>query len=102
MLNAKIDLFGRIFISGGVQTTAGGVAKLWARSAAPATSVQAQHVGHVVEAGFLVEGPQRRPERTAHKDFAAFGAVGELDPLAVAGEDHHVVADDRTAAQRRE
>ena len=64
--------------------------------------MEAEDVGHGVEAGLLVEGPEGGTERAVDEDVAALGAMGELDPLALAGEDHRMVADHRAAAQRCE
>ena len=41
-------------------------------------------------------------ERAASKERAILGVMAQHDPLAFAGEDDAVVADDRAAAQRRE
>ena len=68
----------------------------------PAALIQTQHVGHVVAAGGLVRQPERRLDRAAGEDLAALGAVAELDPLALGGEDRLMVAGDRAAAQRGE
>lgn len=65
----------------------------------PHASMQPEHVGHVVEAGLLVKGPERRADRAAGEDIAAFRPVGELDALALACERRGVVAHDRSAAQ---
>ena len=40
--------------------------------------------------------------RAAREDGAAAGAVAELEPLALGGEHHDMVADDVAAAQRDE
>src|SRR5579862_5362782 len=65
-------------------------------------SLEAQHVGHVVEARRLARDPARGPDGTAHEDLPAARAVGELDPLARPREHHGVLARDIAAAQGRE
>ena len=46
--------------------------------------------------------PTRRLQRAAGEQRAILGMMAEDDPLALAGEDDAVIADDRAAAQRRE
>src|SRR3546814_13189100 len=64
--------------------------------------MEAQDVVHRVTAGGLVREPEGGPNCALGEDGPAFGAVAELDPFAVAGEDYLMVADHRPAAQRRE
>src|SRR5205814_958915 len=64
--------------------------------------IEAENVGHGIEAGLMTARPERRPERAARKNNAVLRPVHELQPLGGAGEDHAVVADHAAAAQRGE
>ena len=57
-----------------------------------------EHVLHVVKAVLLVHQPARGAQRATGEGQARFGLVRDLDALAVAGEQHRVVADDVAGA----
>src|SRR5690242_3216340 len=69
------------------------------RTALPAL-LEAEHVGHVVEAGRPAGEPGGRPHRPAGELLARGGPVGELEPLALAAEVDRVLAHDAAAADR--
>ena len=62
------------------------------------SSLQPQHVLHVVDASWFVGEPAGGADGTVGEGVAAAGFVGELDALADVGEDDGVVADDIAAA----
>src|SRR5262245_1294140 len=61
-----------------------------------------ENIAHRVETGLLSLSPARRSHRPAREDHAVFRAMRQLDPLIGAGQRHRVIADHRSAAQRRE
>src|SRR6478752_7273265 len=61
-----------------------------------------QHVLHGIESGLAAGGPAGGAQRATGEDLAAGGLVGELDPLALGGEDHAMLAHHIAAAQRGE
>src|SRR5689334_695670 len=75
---------------------------LASRSTAGSDLAEAEHVHHRIEARLAALAPERRPERAAGEDGAVLRAMGDLDPLAGAGEDHAVVPHDRAAPQAGE
>src|SRR5690606_19972848 len=66
----------------------------------PAGSLETEDVLHVVATGRSRRQPVGCAHRAPGKGHAARGLVGDLDPLAVGGEHHRVVADDIPGAHR--
>src|SRR5690606_38535369 len=79
--------------------------KLWSadlnRIGAPVEKsvVQPENIEHRIEAGLFAIGPKCGLDRTARKDRAVFGMMGENNALTGPGKNDRVLADDRTAAQ---
>src|SRR5918911_3365110 len=58
-----------------------------------------EHVGHREEPGTPPAPPQRGLDGAAGEDAAVGRPMRELDALALAGEDHRVLADDAAATK---
>src|SRR5690554_2322420 len=59
-------------------------------------SLKAEYILHVEQAALAGGDPARRADGAAGEGHARGGLVGDLDPLAEAGEEDGVIADDVT------
>ncbi len=66
----------------------------------PALTQRPQDIGHGIKARLAAARPKCRMQRAAGENSAILGAMNELQPFARTGEDHHMIADHRAAAQR--